>query len=274
MREGKKQSALHHRPPSHFTPAGTLLRRCERELVHSSESLKRCQRGEREAGRGTESKKRGEGGEKDTTDKKNDGEKRRWQTDDAVPLAKTRSQDAGIRLLTKHGLLPQTHTHTPDTLIAGQGKNLGTYATLPILNWTMASFLYRLSSASICTPPPILLHHFLHLPHGRIYTFMTARHEPVCVESPCCRISGLNPPAKLSVSEGRAGSSSRARISRPEKRFIPNWGRGQSQAWRERETALYHVSTRCEAEDYLPICSQTGGAGWRERRERGEWWGR
>lgn len=174
--------------------------------------------------------------------KKNDGEKRRWRTDDAVPFAKTRSQDAGIRLLTKHGLLPQTHTHTPDTLIAGQGKNLGTYATLPILNWTMASFLYRLSSASICTPPPILLHHFLHLPHGRIYTFMTARHEPVCVESSCCRISGLNPPEKLSVSEGRVGSSSRARISRPEKRFIPNSGRGQLQAWRDKNSALSRIN--------------------------------
>ncbi len=36
----------HQEQPSHLASANTLHCHCERELVHSSDSLKRCQRGE------------------------------------------------------------------------------------------------------------------------------------------------------------------------------------------------------------------------------------
>lgn len=44
----------HQEQPSHLASANTLHCHCERELVHSSDSLKRCQRG-----RGRQSEKWG-----------------------------------------------------------------------------------------------------------------------------------------------------------------------------------------------------------------------
>lgn len=56
---GRNEVREHQEQPIHLASANTLSCHCERELVHSSDSLKHCRRGERGGGGGRQSEKWG-----------------------------------------------------------------------------------------------------------------------------------------------------------------------------------------------------------------------
>lgn len=133
-------------------------------------------------------------------------------------------------------------------------------SSIIIMNWTVANFHYRLSFRSICSPLPLIPRHFLHLTHGVIYTFMTLEHEPVyregllpCLQSESLQISLLSGHFGCTSSVGFSSTAGAGEVS------YPNNSEGQSPE--QREKGVYRVSAHSKLEDYLWICSRTGGAG-------------
>ena len=167
----------------------------------------------------------------------------------------------------------QIHTQTPSRLITlatlmilGLGKITEHIccSSILIMNWMVANCHYRLSFQSICTPLPFIPRHFLYLTHGVIYTFMTLKHKPVYREGllPCLQSKSL----QSSLLKGHFRSTSAKgyfpMVGASEVSYRNN-SEGRSQEQRER--GVYRVSAHGKLEDYLWICSRTGGAG-RDRR--------
>lgn len=126
-----------------------------------------------------------------------------------------------------------------------------------IMKWTGASFHYRLSFQSICTPFPFSSPSHT---YGVIYTFMTLRHEPVYRE-------GLLPYLSLNPCKSHI---CKATLAPPAVWGFPPWkgpwSKSPKQQRRplsgtERKHWVYRVSAHSKQEDYLWICSRTGGAG-------------